>query len=107
MVAFEIAEIVALVALIVYTAIKKQFAGTLVFALALLEHARQVVLCTRQAARGPRNWLTLANYLLVISLAISRQWWVVASAMTIGIIIHTAVIVTNRPFSDIVCARAS
>lgn len=101
--AFEITEIVALVALVIYAFAKGQTVPCVVFLLALIEHARQVVYCERQAARSPRNFLTLINYCILLALAVHRGWWEIMAVMLIGIGIHVAVIVTNRPFSGLVC----
>ena len=102
---FEITEIIALVVLITYTTFMKQYIATFVFILALIEHFRQITQCKRQAARSPRNFLTLVNYLLVIAFAISKKWWVSVAALIIGILIHITVIITNRSFMDTVCIR--
>jgi len=106
-VAFEVVEIIALCGLVVHQVRARKTVPALVFGLALLEHIRQVVWCDRQAPRSPRNFLTLANYLLVISLALSRRWTLVTYALLVGILIHVIVIATNRPFVQAVCLSGS
>jgi hypothetical protein len=101
---FEIAEIVVLSALIIRTLSQKKMVPAMVFILALLEHFRQVIWCQRQAARSPRNVLTLLNYCIVGVFSLSRGWWDIVSVMIVAIAIHITVIVTNRPFSGLVCA---
>ena len=101
--AFEIAEIVALVALTIYAFSKGQTVPGVVFSLALAEHIRQVVYCERTAARSPRNLLTLMNYCILLALAAHRGWWEIVAVMLIGIGIHVAMIVANRPFTGLVC----
>lgn len=74
-----------------------------VFALALVEHLRQVWLCYRQVPRSTRQWLTLCNYTLVACyVGVRGPVWALAP-LAAGIAMQLAVLYTRRPLLAPTC----
>lgn len=104
-VAFEVVEIIVLAGLVLYGVHDKELGFAAVFLVALVEHIRQVTVCERQASYGPRNVITLVEFLLLIILSSTRGVWWATTAFLIGALIHTYMLVTRRPFINVVCFR--
>lgn len=105
-VAFQVAEMIVLAGLVWHAARTREVGFAAVFAVALADHLRQVLACDRQAWDGPRNALTLVEFVLLLALATARGVWWAAGAFLVGVLIHAYMLVAKRQFIDLVCLRA-
>ena len=105
-IAFELAEIAILIFFTVYGVTRCEYGMTAIFALALLEHVRQVSTCDRQASDGPRNVITLVEFSFFAVLAIACGIWWAVVPLCIGALIHLFMLVFNRPLIAPVCLQS-
>ena len=100
---FELAELLAIVALLAYATLKREWIPMVAFAIVFLEHLRQIASCRRHSARGPRNTLTIAIYIVCAILALRHDHRWTLLPIGIGTLIHSYAFLQNRPFISKVC----
>ena len=99
---FEIAELVTLSGLIIYSLSKKLYVVTLTFSLAFIEHIRQIFMCYRQDG-GYKDILTLLQFLLLFLYSLYNKIdWIKPWAL-IGMLFHIITLKYNKGLSDKVC----
>ena len=95
---FEIAELVTLVGLIVYSLYRETYVVTLTFSLAFIEHIRQIFMCYRQDG-GYKDILTLFQFLLMLFYSMYNKIdWVKPWAL-LGMSFHVISLRYNKGFS--------
>jgi len=100
---FEITEIMVICFFIVFSVFKKEIPISLVLLVALLEHIRQIVKCTRMSSKGNINIVTIIGYSLLIYVGIVKKEYWFSILMTLGVIMHLLMFLFKRPFISRVC----
>lgn len=100
---FEMTEIMVICFFIVFSIFKKEIPISLVLLVALLEHIRQIVKCTRMSSKGNINTVTIIGYSLLIYVGIMKKEYWISILMTLGVIMHLLMLLFKRPFISRVC----